>query len=162
MMEKAVSWWEVPDVLSLSPSGWAVHAYRWLAHRSAGWAFYCSPIGAGSMDRIRKRSPIIRSGWDAGGEARPACRRSRWRTVGFAQHRIANRRANRGRDRDIPAMGIMLKSSAGTSMILVNDISITIQTTGLLTLTGTTVAITDCAGDHLGGICQASYFIRAR
>ena len=46
---------------------------------------------------------------------------------------------------DVPAMGVMLKSAAGTSMILVNDIGITIQTTGLLTLTGTTVAINETA-----------------
>jgi uncharacterized protein involved in type VI secretion and phage assembly len=46
---------------------------------------------------------------------------------------------------DVPAMGVMLKSAAGTSMILVNDIGITIQTTGLLTLTGTTVAINQTA-----------------
>jgi uncharacterized protein involved in type VI secretion and phage assembly len=46
---------------------------------------------------------------------------------------------------DVPATGIMLKSATGASMILVNDIGITIQTTGLLTITGSTVAVNETA-----------------
>ena len=138
---------EVPDVLSLSPSSWAVPCVPLAGPTGPPMGVYLvPPPGAGVWIEFEKGDPDYpiwvgcRWGSAAGVPTLalaglPVSPNIVLQTAGQTAIVIS----------DIPAMGVMLKSAAGTSMILVNDIGITIQTTGLLTLTGTTVAINETA-----------------
>jgi hypothetical protein len=138
---------EVPDVLSLSPSSWAVPCVPLAGPTGPPMGVYLvPPIGAGVWIEFEKGDPDYpiwvgcRWGSAAGVPTLalaglPVSPNIVLQTAGQTAVVIS----------DVPAVGVMLKSSAGTSMILVNDIGITIQTTGLLTLTGTTVAINETA-----------------
>jgi hypothetical protein len=138
---------EVPDVLSLSPSSWALPCVPLAGPTGPPMGVYLvPPIGAGVWVEFEKGDPDYpiwvgcRWGSAAGVPTLalaglPVSPNIVLQTAGQTAVVIS----------DIPAMGVMLKSAAGTSMILVNDIGITIQTTGLLTLTGTTVAINQTA-----------------
>ena len=138
---------EVPDVLSLSPSSWALPCVPLAGPTGPPMGVYLvPPIGAGVWIEFEKGDPDYplwvgcRWGSAAGVPTLalaglPVSPNIVLQTAGQTAVVIS----------DVPAMGVMLKSAAGTSMILVNDIGITIQTTGLLTLTGTTVAINQTA-----------------
>jgi hypothetical protein len=138
---------EVPDVLSLSPSSWALPCVPLAGPTGPPMGVYLvPPPGAGVWIEFEKGDPDYpiwvgcRWGSAAGVPTLalaglPVSPNIVLQTAGQTAVVIS----------DIPAMGVMLKSAAGTSMILVNDIGITIQTTGLLTLTGTTVAINETA-----------------
>ena len=138
---------EVPDVLSLSPSSWALPCVPLAGPTGPPMGVYLvPPIGAGVWIEFEKGDPDYpvwvgcRWGSAAGVPTLalaglPVSPNIVMQTAGQTAVVIS----------DVPAMGVMLKSAAGTSMILVNDIGITIQTTGLLTLTGTTVAINQTA-----------------
>ncbi len=138
---------EVPDVLSLSPSSWAVPCVPLAGPTGPPMGVYLvPPIGAGVWIEFEKGDPDYpiwvgcRWGSAAGVPTLalaglPVSPNIVLQTAGQTAVVIS----------DVPAVGVMLKSSAGTSMILVNDIGITIQTTGVLALTGTTVAINETA-----------------
>jgi len=138
---------EVPDVLSLAPSSWAVPCVPLAGPTGPPMGVYLvPPIGAGVWIEFEKGDPDYpiwvgcRWGSAAGVPTLalaglPVSPNIVMQTAGQTAVVIS----------DVPAMGVMLKSAAGTSMILVNDIGITIQTAGLLTLTGTTVAINQTA-----------------
>jgi uncharacterized protein involved in type VI secretion and phage assembly len=137
----------VPDVLSLAPSSWAVPCVPLAGPTGPPMGVYLvPPIGAGVWIEFEKGDPDYpiwvgcRWGSAAGVPTLalaglPVSPNIVMQTAGQTAIVIS----------DVPAMGVMLKSAAGTSMILVNDIGITIQTAGLLTLTGTTVAINQTA-----------------
>lgn len=138
---------EVPDVLSLSPSSWALPCVPLAGPTGPPMGVYLvPPIGAGVWIEFEKGDPDYpiwvgcRWGSAAGVPTLalaglPVSPNIVLQTAGQTAVVVS----------DVPAVGVMLKSAAGTSMILVNDIGITIQTTGLLTLTGTTVAINQTA-----------------
>jgi hypothetical protein len=138
---------EVPDVLSLAPSSWAVPCVPLAGPTGPPMGVYLvPPIGAGVWIEFEKGDPDypiwVGCRWGSAAcvptlalAGLPVSPNIVLQTAGQTAVVIS----------DVPAMGVMLKSAAGTSMILVNDIGITIQTTGLLTLTGTTVAINQTA-----------------
>lgn len=138
---------EVPDVLSLSPSSWAIPCVPLAGPTGPPMGVYMvPPIGAGVWIEFEKGDPDypiwVGCRWGSAAcvptlalAGLPVSPNIVLQTAGQNAIVIS----------DIPATGIMLKSATGTSMILVNDIGITIQTTGLLTLTGTTVAINQTA-----------------
>jgi hypothetical protein len=138
---------EVPDVLSLSPSSWALPCVPLAGPTGPPMGVYLvPPIGAGVWVEFEKGDPDypiwVGCRWGSAAcvptlalAGLPVSPNIVLQTAGQTAVVIS----------DVPAMGVMLKSAAGTSMILVNDIGITIQTTGLLTLTGTTVAINQTA-----------------
>jgi len=138
---------EVPDVLSLAPSSWAVPCVPLAGPTGPPMGVYLvPPIGTGVWIEFEKGDPDypiwVGCRWGAPASVPtlalaglPVSPNIVLQTAGQTAIVVS----------DVPAMGVVLKSAAGTSMILVNDIGITIQTTGLLTLTGTTVAINQTA-----------------
>jgi hypothetical protein len=138
---------EVPDVLSLAPSSWAVPCVPLAGPTGPPMGVYMvPPIGTGVWIEFEKGDPDypiwVGCRWGTPASVPtlalaglPVSPNIVLQTAGQTAIVVS----------DVPAMGVMLKSAAGTSMILVNDIGITIQTTGLLTLTGTTVAINQTA-----------------
>jgi hypothetical protein len=138
---------EVPDVLSLSPSSWAVPCVPLAGPTGPPMGMYLvPPIGAGVWIEFEKGDPDYpiwvgcRWGSAAGVPTLalaglPVSPNIVMQTAGQTAVVIS----------DVPAMGVMLKNSSGTSTIVVSDIGITITTTGVLALTGTTVAINETA-----------------
>ncbi len=137
----------VPDVISLVPSSWASPCVPLAGPPGPPMGIYLvPPIGAGVWVEFEKGDPDypIWVGCRWPGETGvptlalaglPISPNIVLQTAGQTALVIS----------DVPATGIMLKSSTGTSTIIVSDIGITIQTSGILTLTGTTVAINETA-----------------
>ncbi len=138
---------EVPDVLSLSPSSWALPCVPLAGPTGPPMGVYLvPPIGAGVWVEFEKGDPDYpiwvgcRWGSAAGVPTLalaglPVSPNIVLQTAGQTAVVIS----------DVPAMGVTLKNSTGTSTIVVSDIGITITTTGVLALTGTTVAINQTA-----------------
>jgi len=138
---------EVPDVLSLAPSSWAVPCVPLAGPTGPPMGVYLvPPIGAGVWIEFEKGDPDYpiwvgcRWGSAAGVPTLalaglPVSPNIVMQTAGQTAVVIS----------DVPAVGVMLKNSSGTSTIVVSDIGITITTTGVLALTGTTVAINQTA-----------------
>jgi hypothetical protein len=140
---------EVPDVLSLVPSSWAVPCVPLAGPTGPPMGVYMvPPIGAGVWIEFEKGDPDypIWVGCRWGSTANvptlallglPVSPSIVMQTAGQCGLVIS--------DVPGPAGGIMLKSATGASMILINDVGITIQTAGLLTVTGTSVSVNEGA-----------------
>jgi uncharacterized protein involved in type VI secretion and phage assembly len=138
---------EVPDVISLVPSSWALPCVPLAGPTGPPMgAYMVPPIGAGVWIEFEKGDPDypiwVGCRWGSAANVPtlalaglPVSPNIVFQTAGQNALVIS----------DVPATGIMLKSATGASMILVNDIGITIQTTGLLTITGSTVAVNETA-----------------
>ena len=137
----------VPDAISLVPSSWASPCVPLAGPPGPPMGMYLvPPIGAGVWVEFEKGDPDypIWVGCRWPGETGvptlalaglPVSPNIVLQTAGQTALVIS----------DVPATGVMLKNSTGTSTIIVSDIGITIQTSGILTLTGTTVAINETA-----------------
>ena len=120
---------EVPDVLSLAPSSWALPCVPLAGPTGPPMGVYLvPPIGAGVWIEFEKGDPDypiwVGCRWGSAAcvptlalAGLPVSPNIVLQTAGQTAVVIS----------DVPAMGVMLKSAAGTSMILVNDIGITIQ-----------------------------------
>jgi len=140
---------EVPDVLSLAPSSWALPCVPLAGPTGPPMGVYMvPPIGAGVWIEFEKGDPDypIWVGCRWGSTANvptlallglPVSPSIVFQTAGQCALVIS--------DVPGPAGGIMLKSATGASMILINDLGITIQTAGLLTVTGASVSVNEGA-----------------
>ena len=140
---------QVPDVLNLAPSGWALPAMPFAGTPDQGvFVLPADRRAASGWSSSRAMRPT-RSGPGAGGRRPPRCRR--WRSPRRPSCRTSSCRPPAQNSLVIsdvpgPTGGIMLKASTG-AMILINDTGITISNGqgATIMLTGPTVNINNGA-----------------